>query len=227
MRVGGANKDALKQAARPLAQRRIPLAKVSIASAVGFIETAFLAALLAWQADRLWPAIGRDPTNVALLVSDALPVVLVLLRRPAQAVTQRPVDWITAYGATVAPILLAPGGQAIADGRLCGALMVLGLILNLYGKASLARSFGLVAANRGVQRLGPYRVIRHPIYAGAAVTQLGFLLINPTVFNIALVLAGLSLQVIRLKAEEALLGQDPAYARYMAEVPYRLAPGVF
>jgi len=202
------------------------VAKISSAT-VGFIETAFLTALLGWQASRLWTAIAHDPTNLALLISDALPVLLVLFRRPAQAVTPNPIDWVTAYGATLAPILLAPGGESFADARLCGALMVAGLILNLYGKISLARSFGLVAANRGVQRLGPYRFIRHPIYAGNALTQVAFVLLNPTPFNIALVIAGLSLQVIRLKAEEALLGQDPVYARYMTEVPYRLAPGVF
>ena len=51
------------------------------------------------------------------------------------------------------------------------SVMVSGLVLHLYGKVCLARSFGLVAANRGVQRLGPYRVIRHPIYAGYVITQ--------------------------------------------------------
>jgi len=43
----------------------------------------------------------------------------------------------------------------------------------------------------------------------------------------ALCLAGLALQVIRLQAEEKLLGQDPVYAEYMAKVPYRLAPGLY
>jgi protein-S-isoprenylcysteine O-methyltransferase Ste14 len=203
------------------------VAKFSISNLVGCFETPFLTALLAWQAFRLWPAISHDPTNLALLISDALPVALMLFRRRALAVTQKPIDWITAYGATAAPILLAPGGSALVDARLCGALMAFGLLLNLYGKVSLARSFGLVAANRGVQCVGPYRVIRHPIYAGYAVVQLGFVLMNPTILNFALFLAGLGVQVIRLKAEEVLLGQDPVYANYMVAVPYRLAPGVF
>ena len=36
-----------------------------------------------------------------------------------------------------------------------------------------------------------------------------------------------ALQVIRLQAEEKLLGQDPVYAEYMTKVPYRLAPGLY
>jgi protein-S-isoprenylcysteine O-methyltransferase Ste14 len=203
------------------------VAKIKFATVVAVAETAFLAALLAWQAFRLAPAIRHDPSNLALLISEALPVALVLVRRPAQTLSQSAADWFTAYGAAVAPVLLTPGGHALVDPRICGVMMVSGLLINLYGKACLNRSFGLLAANRGVQRSGPYRVVRHPIYAGNALTQIGFVLGNPTGFNLALCLAGLTLQVIRLQAEEKLLGQDPVYAEYMTRVPYRLAPGVF
>jgi protein-S-isoprenylcysteine O-methyltransferase Ste14 len=203
------------------------VAKIKIATVVAVAETAFLGALLTWQAVRLAPAIHHDPSNLALLVSDALPLALVLVRRPAQSVTQSPADWLTAYVGALAPILLTPGGHALVDPRLCAGMMILGLFLNLYGKACLARSFGIVAANRGVRRSGPYRVIRHPIYAGNAVTQLGFVLGNPTLANLALCVAGLTLQVIRIQAEEKLLGQDPVYAEYMTKVPYRLAPGLY
>jgi len=203
------------------------VAKISLATVATFGDTAFLAALLAWQAVRLAPSLSHNPGNLALLISDGLPLALVLVRRPAQSITQSPADWLTAYVAAAAPLLLGPGGDALIDPRLCAALMVIGLLINVYGKVCLARSFGLVAANRGVQRSGPYRVVRHPIYAGNAITQVGFLLANPTVFNVALCLAGMSLQVIRLRAEEKLLGQDPIYADYMAKVPYRLAPGLY
>jgi protein-S-isoprenylcysteine O-methyltransferase Ste14 len=203
------------------------VAKIKTATIVAIAETAFLAAMLTWQAVRLAPAIRHDPSYLALLTSDALPLALVLVRRPAQAITQSAADWFTAYAGALAPILLTPGGHALLDPRFCGGLMVMGLLINFYGKVCLARSFGLVAANRGVRLSGPYRVVRHPIYAGNAVTQIGFLLGNPTIFNLALCLAGLALQVIRLQAEEKLLGQDPVYAEYMARVPYRLAPGLY
>jgi len=203
------------------------LAKISVATLAAFSDTAFLGALLAWQAVRLAPTLSHDPANLALLISDGLPLALVLVRRPAQAVTETAADWLSAYAAALAPLLLTPGGHALIDARLCGVLMIFGLLLNVYGKVSLARSFGLVAANRGVKRSGPYRVIRHPIYAGAAITQIGFLLANPTGLNLVLWLAAITLQLIRLQAEEKLLGQDPVYAEYMAKVPYRLAPGLY
>jgi protein-S-isoprenylcysteine O-methyltransferase Ste14 len=201
--------------------------KKTVAALAGIAEMSCLLLMLAWQASRILPTAAHRPANLALLISDALPVALVLFRRPADSISQSGADWLVAYAGAIAPLLMAPGGQPLVNPALCSVLMIAGVLINLYGKASLARSFGLVAANRGVQRLGPYRVVRHPIYAGNALTQIGFVLMYPTVFNIALCAAALSLQVIRLKAEERLLGEDPVYAQYMAKVPYRLAPGVF
>ena len=54
----------------------------------------------------------------------------------------------------------------------------------LYGKLALGRSFGIVAANRGVVSSGPYRLVRHPIYLGYLVTHAGFLLSNMSARNV-------------------------------------------
>ena len=201
--------------------------KKTVAALAGMAEMSCLVLMLAWQASRILPTLAHRPANLALLISDALPVALVLFRRPAESMSHNGVDWLVAYAGAIAPLLMAPGGQPLINPALCSVLMIVGVLINLYGKACLARSFGLVAANRGVQRFGPYRIVRHPIYAGNALTQIGFVLLNPTAFNLALCVAGLWLQVIRLKAEERLLGEDPVYAQYMTQVPYRLAPGVF
>jgi protein-S-isoprenylcysteine O-methyltransferase Ste14 len=44
-------------------------------------------------------------------------------------------------------------------------------------------------ANRGVVSSGLYRLVRHPIYMGYLITHAGFLLANPTVWNIGMLLA--------------------------------------
>lgn len=198
-----------------------------IATLASWLETPFLALLLLWQVIRVMPSVAHNPSNLALLISDALPLGLVLFRRPAQSMTHSGADWLVAFAATGAPLLMSPGSAPLIAPAAGGLMMIAGVLLNVYGKACLARSFGLVAANRGVKRLGPYRVVRHPIYSGNALVQIGFVLLNPTLVNWLLCAAGLWLQVIRLKAEERLLGEDPVYAAYMLDVPYRLAPGVF
>ncbi|MDB5724736.1 MAG: isoprenylcysteine carboxyl methyltransferase, partial [Novosphingobium sp.] len=46
-------------------------------------------------------------------------------------------------------------------------------------------------------------------------------------YNLAIYVIGWTAQILRLLAEERLLGQDPAYREYMAQVRWRLIPGVF
>jgi protein-S-isoprenylcysteine O-methyltransferase Ste14 len=92
---------------------------------------------------------------------------------------------------------------------------------------TLWRSFGLVAANRGVVQTGPYRVVRHPIYSGYVVVYAAFILAYPSVRNLASELSATVLIVIRIIAEERVLSADPAYQAFKARVPFRLIPGLF
>ena len=119
------------------------------------------------------------------------------------------------------------GGHPLAPDAVGYGLMAAGLLLNFYAKAALWRSFGLVAANRGVKSSGPYRMVRHPMYLGYTITQVGFCLLNPTWTNIGLYSSAFVLQILRLRAEEELLAKDPAYAEYMTHTRFRLIPGLF
>jgi protein-S-isoprenylcysteine O-methyltransferase Ste14 len=101
------------------------------------------------------------------------------------------------------------------------------MLVQLHSKVVLARSFGCVPAHRGVKTAGPYRVVRHPMYAGYLLSHLGFALMNPTVRNLALYAACFLFQVHRMQAEERILERDDEYRRYRTAVRYRLIPGVF
>jgi len=91
----------------------------------------------------------------------------------------------------------------------------------------LGRSFGIVAANRGVVSSGPYRLVRHPIYLGYLVTHAGFLLSNTSVRNVAIYAAAYVFQFARIYAEERILAQDGEYREYLRSVRYRLFPEVY
>ncbi len=105
--------------------------------------------------------------------------------------------------------------------------MLLGLYVQISAKVILGRSFGLIAANRGIKVAGPYRIVRHPIYAGYTIIHVGFLLAFPSVWNLGLYSTQLVVQVARLLREEHLLKQDPNYRNYAASVRYRLFPMIF
>jgi protein-S-isoprenylcysteine O-methyltransferase Ste14 len=91
----------------------------------------------------------------------------------------------------------------------------------------LGKSFGVVAANRGLKVSGPYRLVRHPIYLTHTVTAVGFVLANFTPINLGILVALTVCQVLRLKAEERILTETGEYAAYAARVRWRLVPGLF
>jgi protein-S-isoprenylcysteine O-methyltransferase Ste14 len=101
------------------------------------------------------------------------------------------------------------------------------LAIQIWAKAALWRSFGILPANRGVKTGGPYRFLRHPMYAGYLLTHVGFVIGFPLLQNAVLYMIAFAIQLARLAREEALLRGDERYRRYAAEVRYRLLPGLF
>ena len=99
-------------------------------------------------------------------------------------------------------------------------------MVQIGAKLFLWRSFGIVAANRGIRVGGPYRLVRHPMYAGYFLTQLGFLLTNPTGWNLGVYAVAWTMQFGRIIAEERILMRDGEYQAFAAKVPHRLIPGV-
>lgn len=171
-----------------------------------------------------------DVSTVLIVLSEALPLIFVLLRAPSASLSQRPTDWAAAITATIVPLLVRPGseiGEPIGLEAVAYGTMLFGLCLQVGAKAVLGRAFGIVAANRGVRQLGPYRLVRHPMYAGYTLTHVGFLLAMPSLLNAAIYALALVLQIVRIGREERVLMQDPAYAAFAKRVRYRLLPGVY
>ena len=179
--------------------------------------------------DLIWRAADVNAQALLLVIGEGLAAALILLRRSSATQSQHPLDWLLSFGAVSAPLLLtrpAPAGTLV-PAALATALMLAGLLLQIAGKLALWRSFGMVPANRGVRTRGPYRFLRHPIYAGYTLIHIGFLLGFPSLPNTLLYGALLAVEVARLMREEAVLRGDPDYRAYAARVRYRLLPGVF
>ena len=85
----------------------------------------------------------------------------------------------------------------------------------------------MVPADRGIKRGGPYQLVRHPIYAGYLISEIGFLLLHPTLWNLSTYSLALVLQIVRILAEERFLAQNADYREYMQTVRYRLIPRIF
>lgn len=108
-----------------------------------------------------------------------------------------------------------------------GGIQIVGIAWHLFAKLSLGRSFGLLPANRGVVSSGAYRFMRHPIYAGYLLSEIGFLLTNFSTRNLVMIGTWMLLQIGRIVLEERVLSDDEDYRAYKSQVRYRLIPGVF
>ena len=192
------------------------------------VEQVVATGLYIWLVMRLWPTDWSAAGWYSLLIvfSEGIIIVLLLARRPTDMISTDLRDWAIAAGGTFLSLLITKGAEPLAP-ALGGFLMLAGIATHLGAKFSLRRSFGLVAAHRGLKVSGLYRVVRHPMYIGYILTHVGFLFVAPNLWNLGVYLAVWSLLVARIFAEERILGQDPEYREFMTRVRYRLVPGVF
>jgi protein-S-isoprenylcysteine O-methyltransferase Ste14 len=163
-----------------------------------------------------------------LVISELLGVLLILSRRFATTVSTRPLDWALSLIAVNLPLLVTPASAStFLPSQISTALMFAGMIIQISAKVGLWRSFGVVPANRGIKTNGPYRLVRHPMYAGYTLTHIGFLLGFPSLQNALLYLTALLIDIARLMREERILNQDTLYRQYADRVTHRLLPHVF
>ena len=170
-----------------------------------------------------------DISALITIPGETIVVIFVLIRRPALQISKRSGDWFVAITASVLPTLVVPDANSTRFlWQAAGAfLAVSGLIIQLHAKLILGRSFGMVAANRGIRLSGPYRFVRHPMYAGYLIGHVSFLGLFPTLWNAGLLVTAAIFQLNRITREERVLSQDPNYVDYMHRVKFRLLPGLY
>ena len=167
-------------------------------------------------------------TGLMLLVSEALVVVLTIIRRRTSLV-DRSAEGVIATAVSLAgpPLVRAYGDSHLLPDAATAIVSAAGVMIVIVGKMALGRSFGIAPANRGVVIRGPYLLVRHPIYAGYLLTHAAFLVAHPTPWNAAVLLVADTALVVRALIEERMLGTDVKYQSYCRRVGWHLVPGVF
>jgi len=166
--------------------------------------------------------------GVAFFVEQMWVVVAYLIRRPARTASRRAGDWLLAFGGTFAGVLFRPDGAHPQWGLTVGlTLQLVGLAICVTSFLALGRSFGFVAADRGLVRRGPYAIVRHPIYASYVLLQFGYLLQSISLRNALVMLVASGCNVGRAIAEDRVLATNKDYDTYRRRVRWRLFPGVW
>jgi protein-S-isoprenylcysteine O-methyltransferase Ste14 len=189
-------------------------------------ERLFVLLLVSSFMVRLVPHVHESVANLLIMVSEGLTALMILIRRPGPMLNTG-YGWSIAVAGTFSPLLVGPGGDIWAPPGLAIGLLTAGLLCSISAKIFLRRSFGIVPANRGIQREGPYRIVRHPIYFGYLLAQIGFFSINVSPWNALVYSACWMAMVLRIKAEEEVLSASEDYRDYQKVVRNRLVPFVW
>jgi len=174
-----------------------------------------------------WQQTGR-PVGLGAVLLEAFTAFLFLVRRSPQATSGRPLAWISALLGAFAMLAARPVTHPDA-----GPFAVLeiaqwaGFGIVVVALGALGRSFGIVAANRGIKTSGLYSRVRHPAYSGYLVSYLGYVAENGSLRNVILLVVGTGAQLVRMSEEERMLGLDATYRDYLARVRHRLIPHLY
>ncbi len=161
-----------------------------------------------------------------IVLFETVMIGMVLVRRPTQDVNMSVLAVLAGLAGSFFALGFRPAGGS-EDIFVGQAVQVVGIALQLGASLSLGRSFGMVAANRGIKTGGLYRIVRHPFYFAYVIAQVGYIINNPSIWNAALFVVGTGFQVVRINFEEGLLSKNDEYQRYLQTVRWHLVPGVW
>jgi protein-S-isoprenylcysteine O-methyltransferase Ste14 len=171
----------------------------------------------------------RSPADAIWTIGAVLMAAMSLVRVAPKAAR---LD-LRAFLSTIFPVFLLPcllRANNASSGLLAHsgvALELCGVVLSQAARLYMGRSFGILPGNRGITSKGPFRLVRHPIYAGWLLLTIGYLASYPSWMNCLITLATLPFMVWRMRLEEDLLEADPEYRAYRQIVMFRLVPGVY
>jgi protein-S-isoprenylcysteine O-methyltransferase Ste14 len=194
------------------------------------IARTFVGALFVLLSVNLWNDFLRTGrlTGLLFLASEALVVVLTIVRRRAQVVDRSISSvFLTMFSLVGPPLMRAGVGEALVPDMVTVIVSTIGVAIVIAGKLTIGRSFGIAPANRGIVARGPYNVVRHPIYAGYLLTHAAVLAAYPSMWNVFAVVTGDIALVLRALAEERVLSADREYQSYCSRVAWHLVPGLY
>jgi protein-S-isoprenylcysteine O-methyltransferase Ste14 len=123
------------------------------------------------------------------------------------------------------------GAHRTPSAVLAGDLLVLlglGMVFRVFQENSYTSAIVEVDQGQRVISLGPYRIVRHPMYTGSLFFLAGIPLALASLWGLLLWLPLAATIVWRLVDEERYLSVNlPGYAEYRTKTPFRLVPGIY
>jgi protein-S-isoprenylcysteine O-methyltransferase Ste14 len=97
-------------------------------------------------------------------------------------------------------------------------------VIGVYGLLYLRRNLSIIPEARRLVTGGPYRIVRHPLYAAEILAALALVLARPGLWATLALAPFITVQMLRARFEERLLGRTFAEYRSYAARTRRLIP---
>jgi protein-S-isoprenylcysteine O-methyltransferase Ste14 len=174
----------------------------------------------------------RGPLPSALyLLFCAIPVFIYIGRPAPRTRDGRMVPRIAGLAGTVMLLVVGalPQGSTLYQppawfSGVSTAISVFAFSLAVYGLLYLRRSLSIIPEARRLVTGGPYRIVRHPLYAAEILAAAAFVMVNPGILAVAVLAPFIATQLLRSGYEERLLTATyPEYRDY-ARRTRRLIP---
>lgn len=141
-----------------------------------------------------------------LVLRDFVAAYFFLKRNQTQVKATR-LQSVLAYLSSAMPLVyFSPSEDVKMFFLISNLLSIVGFLLVSLATIELGQSIGISPANRGYVRTGIYRYIKHPMYWGYLVSEVGMVFLNP--LNGVLLVVSCSMYFLRARCEEKALNTD-------------------
>lgn len=115
-----------------------------------------------------------------LVIRDFVAAYFFLKRKPSQTKSNR-VQSLVAYASSMMPLIYFAPSEDVSKGLLMVSdlMSILGFLIVALATLELGTSIGISPANRGLVKSGVYKYIKHPMYTGYVVSEIGMVLVSP------------------------------------------------
>ncbi|MDZ4660140.1 MAG: methyltransferase [Pseudomonadota bacterium] len=149
---------------------------------------------------------SKEMFFILLVFRDVLAAVYFWVRLPAREVSHLTLK-VVAYGSAMLPLCYLGGSDSSIELMLITrGLAILGFLISTIATIDLGNSLGIAPAVRGgVCKTGIYKYLKHPMYTGYMVAEIGMVLLNP--WNFLLFALSACLYMMRMRWENRFLSE--------------------
>jgi len=161
-----------------------------------------------------------SPLGWFLALQSAMVAYRIVFRRTSKKDSSVWIQWLAWLSAFAPLATLTPNSSGVFP----TILPLPGLALSVWSLFALGDSFSIAPSDRGLVLRGPYRFIRHPMYAGESLALVGTCVSNSMLWNWSVLFVFILTVYMRIMEEESVL---QGYRNYTRLVSWRLVPYVW